>query len=56
MFWIFRPRNAPMSLLTITAELLAAAISAVLEWGAADTVRGWSQDPASGPSAFVSPM
>ena len=40
MFWIFRARNAPMSLLTMTAEFLEAAISAVLELGAADTVAG----------------
>ena len=53
---IFLLKNAAISLLTTTAEFLAAAISPVFELGTADTVSGRAQLPASAAAAFISPM
>ena len=56
MFSTFLPMNAAIGAIMVIAAFLAAAISAVVEFGAADTVSGRSQVPAS--SAFIlrSPM
>ena len=45
-----------MSPIIIVPEFLAAAISAVVELGAADTVSGFSQVPAFWADIFLSPM
>ena len=51
-----RPMKFAMGVLMITAAFFAAAISAVVEFGAAETTSGASHVPASAAFSFWSPM
>jgi hypothetical protein len=55
MFSTFLPMNAAIEIIMTSAEFLAAAISAVVESGAAETVSG-AHVPASCPFSLRSPM
>ena len=56
MFWIFLPRKNAMLRIMMSEAFFAAAISAVVEFGSADTVSGFSQEPALSAAILRSPM
>ena len=56
MFWIFLPRKDAILRIMISEEFFAAAISAVVEFGSAETVSGVAQEPALSAAILRSPM